>query len=177
MENFSRRKFINGGSLAVLSLGAVSTISLEGCSTSSVINEINVVLQEAAAVLAVAEPGAAWVGELQKAIAALMSAEQQWQTGSTVQLVIDALNTIVAITAVIPLTATYSPLIDILVAGIEAVLAALPASTSLKLAVENNPHVGRVKIQRHWYHTPATDFRDTWNTTAKERGLISAVIK
>jgi hypothetical protein len=175
----TRREFGKGSVLlaAAGSLGGSSM--LEGCTGSEVINEINVVLKEAAAVLAVAEPGASWLEPLQNAIGALMAAEQQWQTGSTVQLVIDALNTIVAITAVIPLTEVYSPLIDVLVAGIEAVLAALPQSSNragVKATSLGNPHVGRTVIKRHWYHTPATDFKDAWNSVARSIPSLSGAV-
>ena len=176
----TRRQFGKG---AMVAIGAsfVGVPLIEGCSSASVINEINVVLKEAAAVLAVAEPGAVWVTDLQKSITALMTAEQGWQTGGTVQLVIDALNTIVAITAVIPLTAACSPLIDILVAGIEAVLAALPQSSNnvgVKATATYNHHIGAYKFSGHWYRkTPdATDFKSAWNAKAKVVGLPKAVL-
>ena len=100
----NRRQFgKNAIGLMAIGTAAPAALLVEGCTGSQVINEINVVLKEAAAVLAVAEPGAPWIAPLQQAIAALLAAEQQWQTGSTVQLVIDALDVIVAVTAVIPL--------------------------------------------------------------------------
>jgi len=176
----TRRAF--GKQTAVLvAAGALGpSLVLDGCS-STVINEINIVLKEAAAVLAVAEPGASWLEPLQNAIGALMTAEQEWQSGNTVQLVIDALNTIVAVTAAIPLTEVYSPLIDVLVAGIEMVLAALPQSANnagAKATAAGNKHIGRTVIQRHWYHSEATDFKDTWNGVAKSiPALNGAVLK
>jgi hypothetical protein len=147
---------------------------MTGCNSSQVINEINVVLTETATVLSVADPNAAWVPELQKAVAALKTAEASWQSGSTVQLVIDALNTIEAITAVIPQTAAYSPLIDVLVAGIEAILAALPASTTAKVSM--NSHLGRYTLVKHWYRTPAGNFKANWNDVAKARGLTNMLL-
>lgn len=184
----NRRSFFKAAAVT----GVVATLpTLEGCGLSQVENAINVVLKEAAAVLAVAEPGAPWLVPLQKAIADLMTAEQQWQNGGAVQIVDDALNTIVAITADIPLTAAYSPLIDVLVAGIEAVLALLPApvspvSVATKLTVEQerkitaggNPHVGRYQLKNSWDHpTPAGKFRANWNEVAKANKLDYAVLK
>jgi hypothetical protein len=179
----NRRQF---GKSTVALLGFASlggTVLLDGCTGSQVINEINVVLQQAAAVLAVAEPNAPWVAELKNAIAALMTAEQQWQNGGTVQVVIDVLNTIVAITAVIPITAVYSPLIDILVAGIEAVLAALPQSSNvggIRAQPSGNPHIGKYAFPKHWYRsTPtASEFKSCWNAAAKANPqLATAVLK
>jgi len=175
----TRRQF-GKSSLAVLAAGSLGgSVALEGCTGAQVINEINVVLKQAAAILAVVEPGATWIVPLQNAIAALMTAEQTWQSGGTVQLVIDALDTIVAVTAVIPITAPYSPLIDITVAGIEAILAALPPSTAAKklgATAPDNQHIGRVKIQRHRYHSPATDFRDQWNAAAKANPMLAGAV-
>jgi hypothetical protein len=180
----NRRQFgKNAIGLMAIGTSAPAALLVEGCTGSQVINEINVVLKEAAAVLAVAEPGAPWIAPLQQAIAALLAAEQQWQTGSTVQLVIDALDVIVAVTAVIPLTAPYSPLIDILVAGIEAVLAALPQSSNnagRKATAAGNPHIGRYQFQTHWYRkTPdAAEFKSAWNNVAiTSPALAAAVLK
>jgi hypothetical protein len=159
----NRRLFLKTASAT----GAIVMISpaaliLDGCDGSAVINLINVALQAAENVLAVVEPGAPWVGNFQAAITALKNAETTWQSGGAVQIVIDALNTLVAVTAVIPLTAVYSPLIDILVAGIEAVLAALPASTTAKLS--RNPHYGHTQLKKpHLLQSKAGAFKQQWN--------------
>lgn len=177
----NRRQF-GRNAIGLMAVGTVApTVLLEGCAGSEVINEINVVLKQAAAVLAVLEPNTTWSIALQKAIAALMTAEQQWQTGSTVQLVIDALDAIVAITAVIPITAPYSPLIDILVAGIEAVLAALPASSNnagVRATANGNPHIGKYKFQSHWYRkTPtAGEFKSAWNGVATTSPALAGAV-
>ena len=98
-------------------------------------------------------------------------------------LVDDALNTIVAITAVIPVTAVYAPLIDVLVAAIEAVLAALfpnqpaPPQLTLRVSPQGNPHVGAYKLSMHWYHTPAGNFKANWNDVAKSHGLRQYAIQ
>ncbi len=182
----NRRLFLKAAAVT----GAAATLpAIEGCGTSEAENAINTVLKEAAAVLAVAVPGAPWLAQLQQAIAALMMAEQQWSNGGPVQIVDDALNAIVAITAVIPPTATYSPLIDVLVAGIEAVLALLPApvnSVATKLSVEQmqkitpavNAHLGRYRLKSYWNHpTPAGKLKANWNEVAKANKLDYAVLR
>lgn len=170
--------------LATVLVFAVMTMTVPfttGCTPSQVINEVNTVLTEATNVLVVAEPGAPWVPQLQAAVVALKTAEATWQSGGTAQIVIDALNTVEAITAVIPMTAVYSPLIDVLVAGIEAVIVALeptvpPAQLKVRITRTANPHVGRVTIPHQAFHSRSTDFKVMWNDTAKAHGLLGAVI-
>jgi len=129
----------------VLIATSIPVVTVTGCSGSSVLAEINIVLNEADNVIAAADPSAPWLQQLKNAVVALEGAETNWQNGGTVALVDDALNTIVVITGAIPLTAVYSPLIDVLVAGIEAVLAALPANVTLhvRVVMAQNPHLGR----------------------------------
>jgi hypothetical protein len=160
--------------ISLLALILLPVAPVTGCSGSQVTNEINVVLTEAVTILSVADPNAAWVPQLQQAVAALKIAEANWTAGGTVQIVIDCLNTIEAITAVIPFTAVYSPLIAVLVAGIEAILAALPASTTSKLS--QNPYYGRYQMVDHWYHTPAGNFKANWNSVAKAHSLNNMLI-
>ena len=162
-----------------LALIGVTTAPTVGCSSQQVVAEVNTVLTEATNILVVAEPGAPWVPQLQAAVTALKAAEAGWAAGGKVQVVIDALNTIEAITAVIPLTAAYSPLIDVLVAGIESVLVALVPTTPqvVALKVARNPHVGRVRLVHHTFHSRSTEFKATWNDAAKQNGLVGAVIQ
>ena len=155
------------------------TLPISGCSAATVISEINIILTEATNILVVADPGATWVPELQSSITALKTAESSWQAGGPVTDVIDGLNTVELITAAIPLTARYSPLVDVLVAGIEAVLTALPqpAGLPVKLAYVPNPHIGRVKLVHHAFHDPSKEFAVAWNEAAVNAGLPGAVIK
>lgn len=183
LMKLSRRDFGRGAAVLVGggALGGAALLE-EGCTGSQIVNEINVILQQAAAVLAVVEPTAPWVAEFKNAVAALMTAEQQWQTGGTVQIVIDALNAIVAVTAVIPITAPYSPLIDILVAGIETVILALapspvPAAKSVKAARAGNPHVDAYVMPHRMLHSQVSTFKWCWNGKARELNLPQAVLK
>lgn len=167
--------------LLICTLLLTSTVGCVPPSISSIENDINTVLDEATNVLVVADPNAAWVPQLQSAITALKTAEASWSAGGAEQIVIDALNTVEAITAVIPLTAAYSPLIDVLVAGIEAVMELFPASAT-PLAVgarlSANPHVGRVKLVHHAFHSRSKEFKALWNETAlANTGLRGATIQ
>jgi len=179
-------KYLNARALAGFTLSTilfsgtlpVCTVAT-GCTSTQVIKEINVALNEASAVLAVADPSAPWLNDLKNAIVNLQGAESTWQSGGKVAIVDDALNTLAAVTAAIPLTAVYSPLIDVLVASIEEVLAALPTSTAARLSatLATNPHAGRYQIQKRWYRTPAGNLKANWNQVAKAKGLTLMLLK
>jgi hypothetical protein len=171
----NRRDF--GKAALAVSVAGPALLSIDGCSTSTVVQDINVVLNEAENVLSVVASDAPWLSDFKAAIAALQTAEAAWQGGGAIQIVIDALNTLVAVTAVIPVTAAYSPLIDVLVAAIVDVLALLPASSSsakLKATAVANPHVNAYKISHRWGRTPAGDFKAAWNSVASAHGLTQA---
>lgn len=165
--------------LAILFLTAV-TAPLQGCSEAQTVNEINTVLTEATSIISVADPTAPWVGQLKAAVAALKTAETGWQGGGAVADVDAALNTIEAVLAVVPVTAAYAPLVDVLVAAIEAVLGALPqpavASVSA-LSKASNPHIGRVHIKHHLFHSRVGEFKKAWNDAAAKSGLKNAELK
>jgi hypothetical protein len=164
--------------LAILFLTATTT-PLQGCSAATTVNEINTVLTEATNILTVADPTAPWAGQLKAAVAALKTAEAGWVGGGAVADVDAALNTIEAIVAVVPVTAAYAPLVDVLVAGVEAILAALPAPTaaSVSLAKASNPHLGRVVIKHRLFHSRTKEFKDAWNAAVEKQGLKGALIQ
>lgn len=182
-----RRSFVRNfaATLALASVTLATTIPVEGCSFNAEA-AINTVLNSALAIIKVAEPGAPWVPALSNAISALQQAETTWKSGGSSTVVIDALNTLEAVLASIPATATYSPLVDVVVAGIEAVMAGFgltaqltPAASSKRAGIVNSSHYGRVKL-----HGP-TVFHPTWvgsytaqfNSTARSIGLPQAAIK
>ena len=112
-------------------------------------------------------------------MAALKSAEQGWIGGGAVQIVIQALNTLAAVAAVIPFTAVYSPLIDILVAGIDAVLEALPASTSVpykgpEITGTTYDHHGRVSIHNFFGQPSTRVYKDKWNKVVASNPALAA---
>ena len=181
-----RRDFLKlsgtGAAVAVLTPTALMTA---GCSFN-IAAGINTVLDSALAILKVAEPGSPWITQLASGIAALEQAETAWKAGGAATLVIDALNTIEAVLAVIPITAAYSPLISILVAGIEAVMAAFNLTAQLsansmakRKTIVQSPYYGRVHLNgpnlRHPTWTGA--YKAQWNSAAVALGLAAAEIK
>jgi len=179
----NRREFGQGaaGALALLAIGGTS-LSLEGCSASEIESGINAVINGADSVLKVAEPNASWLAPFESAIAALKTAEATWVKGGVVTLVEEALNTLAAIAAVIPFTAVYSPLIDVLVAAIDAVLSLIPqpSVTANAMAAVPNPHRGRVKLaSRSLLHpTLGGAIKHQWNgVCATSPALAAAAIK
>src|ERR1700678_1185449 len=130
--NLSRRTFGKSLMSAFMALVALSSTSLTGCSLTeaNVKSLINVLITSIQNILKVST-GAPWASDLSAALAALQTAEAGWTSGSATTLIDDALNTITDVLAVIPLTAVYSPLVDIVVAGIEAVLTVLPVTPAI----------------------------------------------
>lgn len=183
----NRRKFLvkfAQATAAALAVGA-TTVTIEGC-TFNITDAINTVLNSALAILKVAEPGATWAAQLASAIAALQQAETTWQAGGAATIVIDALNTIEAVLAVIPETAAYAPLIDILFAGIEAVMSAFGLTAQLSRAaaakrqgIVNSPHYKAATLNGPSFLHPTWQgaYNAQWNTKAKAIGLPQAEIK
>ena len=182
----NRRQLIQRGGIAAAALTIPLSFSLEGCSTESITNAINVVLSSALAIIKVAEPGASWLGSLASGIAALQQAEAQWQAGGPVALIDDALNTISAVLAVIPVTAVYAPLVAILVAGIEACLALIPQpapTTTVTPAIQarakraQSPYFGMASLNRpNRFETPQGAYKRQFNAEATALNLRAATI-
>ena len=114
-----------------------------------------------------------------RSVRALQAAEATWTNTGTVSVIIDALDVLEAVCAVIPLTALFSPLIDILVSGIEAVLAAMTSQTAqvlnLRAKYVANPHHGRVTLNKpHFLQTHQGAYHKQWNDMATNLGLSAA---
>lgn len=173
----TRREFGCNTVLAGVALAFVP--SLEGCTGNEVVSLINTVIESALAVIGVATPDASWLGPLTNAVAALKQAETTWVAGGAVTIVEEALGTIEDVLAVIPLTAVYAPLVAVLVAGIDAVLNALPTSAvTSRLRASSNPYHGRVALKKpHLFQTRVGAYKSQWNTTAKAIGLTGAEIQ
>jgi hypothetical protein len=175
----NRRELLKFGAAAgVATFVTFPAVSIAGCSTQAEItNAINVILNSAEAVIKVAEPNAPWLGPLASAIAALQQAESTWTAGGAITLIDDALNTLSAVLAVIPVTAVYAPLIAILVAGIEACLALIPVSLKSGKTAVGNPYRGRVELNNpHWFQTRAGAYKAQWNSQATVLSLPAARI-
>lgn len=179
----NRRNFLksSASSLALVAVSAAVTLPLTGCDNATDI--LNTVLNSADAILQVAQPGTAWAAQFHSAIVALESAEADWKAGSAVAIVISALNTLAAVASVVPISAPYSPLIDVLVAGIDAVLTALApsnpvaASAQLKLRATPNVHYGRVTLHKHILQTNVGAYKKQFNEAAIKAGLPQAKLK
>lgn len=163
--------------LGPLALGVGATaivVPLAGCTGNQVETAINTALQSAENILAVADPSAAWVTNFRDAVTALQAAETSWKGGGAIAIVESALNTLAAVSAVIPITAPYAPLIGIMVAGIDAVLSSLPA-TAPALAAPN-PYRGMVKLKGrsplHPTHEGA--YKAQWNSVVKANPVLAA---
>lgn len=172
----NRRELIKygvSGGVGILVMPA--SLSLEGCSAAEIENAINVVLQSGQAVLKVIDPAASWFSSLSNAIAALQQAESTWQAGGVVTIVVDALNTIETVLAVIPFFEPYAILIEVLVAGVEACLALLPSSAkSTKMRATANPYRGVITLRKpHFLQTTAGAYKEQWNAAVKSNPALA----
>ena len=179
-----RRMFLklssSGIAVAVLT---PSSFFLTGCSFN-VVGMLNTVLDSLSGILKVADPTASWYGTLQNAIQALKNAESGWSNGGAIAIVESALDTVSAVLAQIPVTAVYSPLIDVVVAGIEAILnyfstqpQTQPAANRLKAAYHQNLHFNRITLRKpHFLQTEQGAYRAQFNSLAKNLGLTAATI-
>jgi len=183
----NRRSFMQrlASATALIMAAGAATVTLEGC-TVDIKSAIDTVLNSALAILKVAEPNAAWAGELANAIAKLQQAETTWAAGGAAAIVVDALNTVEAVIAVIPITAPYAPLVDILVAGIEAVMSAFglvatayAGGLAKRKTVVNSAHFGRAHLNGPSFTHPSWQgaYKAQWNAKAKELNLPAAEIK
>jgi hypothetical protein len=182
-----RRTFLSRLSLAALA--ATLPVSLLTACSESIQTILNTILNALAAIIGVADPNAPWYQSLINAIAALKQAEASWQAGGAVTVIDDALNTISDILASIPLTAQYSPLIAILVAAIETVLALIPQPIAVApqggkgiiiYQVNSrtaNPYKGMVTLNHPGlFQTRSGAVRAQWNAKADAIGLPQAKI-
>jgi hypothetical protein len=81
--------------------------------------------------------------------------------------------------AVIPMTMAFSPLIAVIVAGIEAVMAAFGVTLTVHQAarVARNPYKGAAHLNKpHAFQTYQGAYRSQFNDEAKGLGLTAAEI-
>jgi hypothetical protein len=147
---------------------APSIISIEGCDSSTLKSYLNVVLDSAEKILALSSSGDSWYQTLKDAIDALKGTEASWNGSTAVEAVVSALDTLEAILAVIPVTSTYSSLIDLLVSAVEMILTTFvkTSTTSVKMMAltKANPHRGRVPLKNpHFLQSKVGAFKSQWN--------------
>jgi hypothetical protein len=159
---------------AMLPVMTVSPIALTGCTPAQAENEINTILQEAAGIIAVADPGATWLADFTKATNLLKVDEANWIKGGAVQDVINVLVDLQGVTALISPLVPYASLISVLVAGIVAVLSLLlPAQPVGAVAVAHtatadNPFKGRAVVKS------AKDSKAQWNAIVAANPALAA---
>jgi hypothetical protein len=159
-------------------VSGIESAGMIACTPGQVQNEINTILQEATGIIAVADPGATWLADFSKAAALLKVDEANWIKGGAVQDVINVLNDLQGVTALISPLVPYASLIGVLVAGIDAVLALLlPAPTGGAVTAQQatprapNPFKGRETV------TSAKQSKALWNGyVAANPALASARI-
>jgi len=155
---------------------ATMTVPTTGCSAASTENDINAILTAAQNVVQETDPNAPWLPQLTAAIAEVKTAEATWVAGGAKQDVINALNILAQVSALIPLTAAYSPLIDVLVAGIDVVLNLFGAAPPATVGAVANVHEGRVVIHHKLFGNRASEFVAQWNKTAEATGFTHATV-
>ena len=169
----NRRQF--GMTLAgagALAAASPAMLTLTGCplTPNQVENEINTILQEAAGIIAVADPGVSWLADFTKAANLLKVDEQAWIKGGAVQDVINVLNDLQGVCALISPLVPYANLIAILVAGVDAVLALLLPITGTVTArvVKPNPFRGMAHVRS------AADSKKQWAAIIKANPALAA---
>ena len=170
------KKFLS--SILLATVFSTATLPLTGCTPSGVEADVNAVLNGAQNIVAQVDPSAPWLPQFKSAVAEVKTAEATWVAGGAKQDVINALNILAQVTALIPLTAQYSSLVDVLVAGIDVVLTmfgAAPPTAAVGAVV--NPHEGRVKLKHRPFGNRAAEFKRQWNDTATKTGLHDAVVQ
>ena len=153
----------------------IESVGMIACSASQVENEVNTIIQEAAGIIAVADPSATWLADFTKAANLLKVDEAAWVKGGAVQDVINVLNDIEGVTALISPLVPYAALIGVLVAGIDAALALLlptttaaaPAAITAHAAAAPNPFKGLATV------TSASDSKTQWNIIVKQRPALA----
>jgi hypothetical protein len=179
-SKLDRRCFLKLTGTAAAITVIPSSLLLSGCNSESIVQGLNIVLQSAEGILNVLAPGDPWAADFQQAVAALQQAEAAWQGGGAINIIVSALNTLEAVTAVVPFTAPYSALIDILVAGIESVLLLIQnqnpsVSVAAAATAHPNPHEGKYHLGRpHAFQTPVGVYRKAWNDAVKANPVLAA---
>ena len=127
------------------------------CSAAQVENEVTTILQQATAIIAVADPSVTWLADFSKATALLKVDEANWIKGGAVQDVINVLTDLEQVTALISPLVPYATLIGVLVAGIDQALALLlpapatpaaaaPAAMTARALSRPNPFKGNATV-------------------------------
>jgi hypothetical protein len=160
--------------MTIFPVATLTSVNMTACTPAQVQNEINTILQEATGIIAVADPGATWLADFSKAAALLKVDEANWIKGGAVQDVINVLNDLQGVCALISPLVPYANLIGVLVAGINAVLALLlpvPAggvTANLATPKPPNPFRGMAVVKS------AADSKAQWNAIVAANPALAA---
>ena len=201
MKTLSNAKKWRAGTLCALMLCSVMLMgSMVGCTPGQVQQTeqvINLVVNAASNLAAVADPGAAWVVLLPGALNGLKTAEADFQSGSGAAVVVS--NALLAVEDVISGVepgSKASELADILTTAIDAALLVFPPASTLtptppapstiagrSVTANSAPllfakynHHGRAKIAWMPFRSPAGNIRATWNAAVKKRPQLSSAL-
>lgn len=156
---------------------APGMLMIEGCplTKDNAVSLINTLLNSALALVKVIDPTAGYYNSVEAAVTAFQTAEATWKAGGAIAIVEDALNTLEGVLAVIPVTAAYSPLVDILVAAIESVFAVLgytPVTTKKLVA---NAHKGKTSLRKPGrFQSPQGAYKQQWNDVVNGTPALAA---
>lgn len=177
--NMNRREFTHCGALGIIALMLMpETETLTGCNLS-VSDLINAVLDSAAAIVTVMEPGSYDALTFKNAVMSLTQAVTAWKSGSAISDVVQALAELENVTNIIPLTAIYSPLIDVLVAGIDAVLNTIQATSlpTVRVGLAVTKRSGRIALDKpHAFQSRAGAYRHQFNRLTMHLGFKNVQI-
>lgn len=173
-RTLSRRSFFKFAAAGVAMLAVAPSMLITGCAVN-VKALLTTLIASIQGLLKVVAPSESWAANLASALGQLSTAVASWTAGGAVHLVEEALNAVQAVLAVIPLTSIYSPLVDVIVAGIDAVLNVLVPTPAP--AARPNVHAGRVTLHRGTFETWQGAYKKQFNKAAAATGLVNAEIK
>lgn len=191
------------GAWMLIALLVPATVPQMGCTQSQIQeteNLVNVVIQAAGNMAAIADPGSAWATAMPAALAGLKTAEANFAAGTGAAVdVSDAMLAVEDVIAEVEPNSKVSELADILTTAIDAALAMLPAPTAAagaNTAMRSAPrltlaaysvrpakaarynHHNRASIHHRLFRTRAGDFKAEWNkAVAKNKALAKAALK
>lgn len=178
MNSVSRRNFLKAVTTVSVVVGISPSILIAGCAVNAK-ELLSTIVAQIQAIIKVAAPNVPWLSALQSALTNLQAGIANWDATNIVTDVTSALNTVLAVLSVIPLTEQFSGLIAVLVAGLETVLNVLvpPSMTAQVVNHLSNPYHGRVTLNKpHIFQTQLGAYKSQWNTEAVKAGLPQARI-
>jgi hypothetical protein len=166
---------------SIAKVGALTLVapSMFGCAFN-VKDSLTTIISAISGILSYVGNTQPWAATLQAALAKLQATVATWTTGTPAAIVLDILDSIEAVLGAIPLTAIYSPLIDLIVTAIEAIVnyyaqnspASVVKLMQKRLSAPRNPRIGRVALKTpHVLQSPQGAWKQQYNDAAVGIGL------